>query len=62
MTRRERIAELWASRRYTAEEIAALVGIEPRNVFEHLAALRRVGDPRAHRRPQGIRQATNSAA
>jgi predicted ArsR family transcriptional regulator len=52
MTRRERIAELYAAD-YRVSEIAAIVGIEPRRVFRHLAILRAAGDPRVARyRPQ----------
>jgi predicted ArsR family transcriptional regulator len=59
--RRSRIADLWAAG-WTGEEIAEEVEITPRQVWEHLRALRSAGDSRVPHRPQWTMQARNRMA
>ncbi len=53
--RRDQIADLWSGRHdgrlWTAQEIAAEVGIEIVMVYRHIRALRQEGDARARPRP-----------
>ncbi|MGL5011806.1 MAG: hypothetical protein ACRC6I_18165 [Paracoccaceae bacterium] len=47
--KRERIADL-RSKGTTADKIAEILDMDTRNVFRHLAAMRRAGDQRVMRR------------
>jgi DNA-binding CsgD family transcriptional regulator len=54
MKTRETILDMW-SKGHCADDIAAIAGIDRRNLFQHLRMARALGDARADRRSERVK-------